>query len=124
MAFQDDWILRQVEMIARFVAHLIFHKEEVSYVLPSSGVLTETDELYLTLQRLLREGAVCEAEDLLFENMVPTDRYIELATDFYVHLNEMSDQELEQADFSREEVYDGYIEILTRMGVPVEQFAR
>ena len=79
MAFQDDWILRQVEMIARFVAHLIFHKEEVSYVLPSSGVLTETDELYLTLQRLLREGAVCEAEDLLFENMVPTDRYIELA---------------------------------------------
>ena len=59
-----------------------------------------------------------------FENIRMTDKYIELATDFYSRLNGMTDAELETADFSRDEVYDGYIDILTKLGVPVEQFTK
>jgi len=123
MGFQDDWILRQIEIIARYVANLVFNKREVRYEYESSEMLSETDRLHLTLDMLVREGKIGEAEDLLFENLQMTDKYIELATDFYQTLNRMTDRELEEADFSRDEVYDGYIDILTRLGVPVEQFA-
>ena len=122
MGFQDDWILRQIEIIARYVANLIFHKNSVSYTFESSEMLSEMDQLHLILGHFIQEGRIGEAEDLLFENMQMTDKYIELATDFYSRLNGLTDAELAAADFSRDEVYDGYVDILTKLGVPVEQF--
>ncbi len=122
MGFQDDWILRQIDIISRFVAHLVFNRDEVTYQPESSEMLSETDLIHLRLDRLVREGKFGEAEDLLFDNMIFSDKYIELAVDFYGRLNSLSDKELEQGDFSRDEVLDGFVEILTRLGVPVEQF--
>ena len=124
MGFQDDWVLRQIEIIARYVANLIFHKNRITYTFETTDMLSEMDQLHLVLDRLVQENRVGEAEDLLFENIRMTDKYIELATDFYSRLNGMTDAELETADFSREEVYDGYIDILTKLGVPVEQFTK
>ncbi|MBQ3886369.1 MAG: DUF6483 family protein [Acutalibacteraceae bacterium] len=124
MGFQDDWVLRQIEIIARYVANLIFHKNRITYTFETTDMLSEMDQLHLVLDRLVQENRVGEAEDLLFENIRMTDKYIELATDFYSRLNGMTDAELETADFSRDEVYDGYIDILTKLGVPVEQFTK
>ncbi len=122
MGFQDDWMLRQIEMITRHVAMMIFHKRAVRYELSSSEMLSETDELHLKLDGLIREGKLCEAEDLLFDNLMFTDRYIELAVDFYTRLNQLTDQELENGGFTRDEVYDGYVEILMLLGVPIDEF--
>lgn len=124
MGFQDDWMMRQIEMLSRYVAQIVFKKKEASYTFESDSpeALTDTDRLYLELDRLIRERRICEAEDMLFDNMVYDDKYVELAMDFYQKLNDMTDQELEECDFSREEVYDGYTDILTRLGIPVEQF--
>ena len=124
MGFQDDWVLRQIEIIARYVANLIFHKNRITYTFETTDMLSEMDQLHLVLDRLVQENRVGEAEDLLFENIRMTDKYIELATDFYSRLNGMTDAELETADFSRDEVYDCYIDILTKLGVPVEQFTK
>lgn len=122
MGFQDDWVMRQVDMIARFVSQLIFKKQEVTYQITDINNLTETDETYLELNELIEQKKLCEAEDKLFDNVQFSDRYVELALDFYQKLNEMSDQQLEEADFGRDEVYDGFIEIMTLLGIPVEQF--
>ena len=73
MGCQDDWMLRQIEMITRHVAMMIFHKRAVRYELSSSEMLSETDELHLKLDGLIREGKLCEAEDLLFDNLMFTD---------------------------------------------------
>ena len=124
MGFQDDWIMRQIDIIARFVANLAFNKNGIEYQPGTTEMLSETDELHFLLDRLIKEGEIGRAEDMLFDNLQFTDRYIELATDFYQKLNRLSDKELEEGDFSRDEVYDGYIDILTRLGVPVEQFAK
>ena len=122
MGFQDDWVLRQIEIIARYVANLIFHKNRITYTFETTDMLSEMDQLHLVLDRLVQENRVGEAEDLLFENIRMTDKYIELATDFYSRLNGMTDAELETADFSRDEVYDGYIEIMQLLGVPIDVF--
>lgn len=124
MGFQDDWIMRQIDIVARFVSKLVFNKDDVSYSAESSEMFSETDSIHLVITRLIKEGRIGEAEDILFDNMFFSDKYIELATDFYKRLNSMSDKELEAADFSREEVYEGYIDILTKLGVPVEQFVQ
>ena len=49
---------------------------------------------------------------------------VQLASDFYSRLNSLSDAELETADFSREEIYDGYIEIMSLLGVPIDVFGQ
>lgn len=122
MGFQDDWIIRQVEMITRYVARLLFGKNDTEYTIEESDTLSEEDGIYIELDSLLGEGKICEAEDMLFDNIRITDRYVELAVDFYKKLNKMSDNELENSDFSRDEVLEGYVDILTRLGIPVEQF--
>ena len=94
MGFQDDWVLRQIEIIARYVANLIFHKNRITYTFETTDMLSEMDQLHLVLDRLVQENRVGEAEDLLFENIRMTDKYIELATDFYSRLNGMTDAEL------------------------------
>ena len=123
MGFQDDWIMRQIEVITRFVAQVVFNKNKITYETDTtSEMLSETDRIHLELDRLIREKKLCEAEDMLFENIEFSDRYVELAADFYTKLNMLSDDELAAGDFSRDEVYDGYIDILTQLGIPVEQF--
>ena len=122
MGFQDDWVMRQIDIVARFVSSLVFKKEIVEYQPASSDMLSHSDEVYYIIMRLLQEGKIGEAEDALFDNIEFSDRYAELATDFYRRLNAMTDQELEAADFSRDEVFDGFIDILNQLGIPVEQF--
>lgn len=130
MGFQDDWVLRQIEMITRFVANIAFNKRDgdVSYQIEGNikneETLTELDLLYLEIQKLIRERKICEAEDLLFDNLQFSDKFTSLACDFYTKINALSDSELEKADFSRSEVYDGYVDIMGLLGIPVEQFQR
>lgn len=120
MGFQDDWMLRQIEMIAHFVAKVVFRKDTVEYEVTDE--MSNTDLLHHKLDKLIKEGKICEAEDMLFDNIEYNDRYVELATDFYRRINAFNDKELESLNFSRDEVYDGFIDILEKLGVPVEQF--
>ena len=123
MGFQDDWIMRQITTLAHFVVKIVFNKDNIGYTNESSDMLSQTDQLHLQLHRLIKERKICQAEDLLYDNIQFTDKFVELATDFYTKLNELSDQELKDADFSRDEVFEGYVDILTKCGVPVEQFS-
>ena len=119
MFFENDWIMRQINMLIQFAARVIFHKDSVEYEVPNQANLTGTDDLYLKIQKLLQEGKICEAEDLLFENRTNTQEYLTLALDFYQKLSKMSDEELEEHNFSRQEIYDGLKEILFRFkGMP------
>ncbi len=130
MGFQDDWMLRQIEMMTRFVANVVFGKKEsdiqyeITGDMENSDSLTPTDLLHIKLMEMIREGRFGEAEDLLFDNIVYSDKYIELASDFYQRLNLLSDEQLEAGGFSREEIYDGYIEIMALLGVPIDVFGQ
>lgn len=130
MGFQDDWMMRQIEMMAKFVANVVFNKREseVQYEIvgniEDSNSLTPTDLLHLELMTMIREGRYGEAEDLLFDQMQYSDKYIELASDFYQRLNALSDEQLEAGGFSRDEIYDGYVEIMSLLGVPIDVFGQ
>jgi len=117
--YQQDWLCRQIQMLVQFIARLIFRKDNIEYRVLDPYGLTEADRLYYEIERLLAESGICEAENLLFEKIDTGDeKYLELAVDFYQKVNALSDKELQDADFSREEIQTGLIDIMRMFGLP------
>lgn len=110
--FEQDWILRQIDTLVQFVARVVFQKDYIQYDVEDADHLTETDDLYMKLNTLLRAGKICEAEDLLFDSRSSSREFLAVAVDFYQKLSKMSDEELEAHNFSRQEIYDGLKEIV------------
>ena len=106
--YQQDWILRQIEMLARMLSKLLYHKDTTEYPELDAEEYMQTNLLHQDLLRLIRQGRLNEAENLLFERTKPDNiRYFELAIDFYARLNDLNDKQLEQGGFSREEIDEG-----------------
>ncbi len=88
------------------------------YEVADESAPTQDDILFLTLTSLVNENKICEAEDLLFENL---DGYgkqrLAVACEFYQRLNAFSDEALEEADFSREEINEGLVAVMKRYGL-------
>lgn len=119
MYFEQDWIMRQIEMLIQFVTRMIFHKDSINYKIVDETNLSQTDLLYKRLKNLIRERKICEAENLLFENIdVDNKEYLALALDFYQTINQMTDDELEAHNFSKQEINDGIEEIMHKFHIP------
>ena len=119
MYFEQDWIMRQIEMLIQFVTRMIFHKDSISYKIVDETNLSQTDLLYKRLRNLIRERKICEAENMLFENIDADNKeYLALALDFYQTINQMTDDELEAHNFSKQEINDGIEDIMRKFHIP------
>ena len=63
MGFQDDWIMRQVEIITRYVVKLVFGRDDTEYTMELADGISFTDEIHLEIdivvqvvQNRLRRG--------------------------------------------------------------------
>lgn len=77
-------------------------------------VYTPMEEITLiSVKRLFFQGKLGEAEDLLFSSIEKnkTRNSIFIAGEFYTLLMELSDEELEEKNFSKEEVMSGIKDI-------------
>ena len=118
MAITQDWLMRQIEVIGRTLAKIIFNKDSPEYVIIDEQQPTETDMVYNELCKLIDAGKINEAENLLFDKIEeelednPEDKfYLEVAIDFYTRLNDLSNKELEACGFERDEIDDGIREV-------------
>ena len=117
--YRYDWIVQQIQMLVRFIARLIWNKDTIEYQIAEHNNLSETDLLYFEIEELLAHYKICEAENLLHERLDKNNnKYLELAIDFYQKLNNMSDEALKNADFSREEIESGLKDIMRIYGLP------
>ncbi len=114
--FQNDYMMRQIEMMVQFIARTILKKNAVKYeVAPNeNGNISSEGELYFNLMSKLNKGKINEAENTLFEAIEknPNNSMLEIALDFYRTLGEMPDEFLEQNNFSRDEVLQGLRDIM------------
>lgn len=119
----QDWMMRQIKTMTLSISKLVFQKDSTEYQpsgAPEAGgdVLSDADNLHISLNVLLKEGKLCEAEDLLFDALEDgAKETLEVAVDFYYRLNERSNKELEDGGFSREEIADGLNDVMERYGV-------
>jgi hypothetical protein len=110
--YYEDFIMRQIRLMVAAIVRTIFGKDSIAYTVTDPANKTETDELYLHLGSLLDAGEINEAEDLLFKFLNPDDQdVLLLAVDFYQRLNMLSDEDLLRCHFSRQEIYDGLLEV-------------
>ncbi len=113
MMYQQDWLMRQIEAISAVIAYLLSGKKAKSASLEE--VITEaaqSDMLYRHLSELVRRGQICEAENELFAaTQDGTVDVLNAAMTFYADINKLSDEELEEHNFSRKEILDGIRDI-------------
>ena len=124
MPIHQDYLIRQIEIMARTLAKLIFDKNTTEYIILHEDGFSETDLVLKELINLISEKKINEAENLLFEYIraetamneanpdMPEERiYLEIAIDFYSRLNNLKDNFLEECGFCRSEIDDGIKEV-------------
>ena len=123
---REDYLMRQIEIVARTLAKLIFNKDTAEYMIIDYQKLGDTDMLHERLIKLIGDLKIDEAENLLFEKIdeeletgAPGNGYLEVALDFYSRLNELSNQTLEDCGFEREEIDDGIREVSRLYGIDI-----
>ncbi len=119
MAYHQDWLMRQIEAISAMLAFLLTgkteRKEDSGAVIFDAGA---ENSLYARLKSLVQQQRLCEAEDLLFEAMDSWDpEAAEAGIRFYADINKLSDPQLEQANFSREEIKEGLEHLCSHYGL-------
>ncbi len=118
--YQQDWIMRQIRSMTQAIARIIFKKETVEYDITDKTNTEATNWLYKELLNLIENLNINQAENLLFEKLETHDmKYLEIAIDFYERLNELSDEQLEKGDFTREEIKIGLNDVLKLFGINV-----
>ena len=115
---KQDWLMNQIESLAMFIAKVFFKKDTTDYYVPVPDALSEADLLHYQLLELIAENRINDAEDLLFEQLDSGDmRYLEVAVDFYARLNDLPDDKLNAADFTRDEIDEGLKSAADKYGV-------
>ena len=112
---KQDYLMRLIHEMVRTIIKLIFNIDEKTVDIEQE--LKETSDLYIRLVRLADAGKINEAENLLYEqleNGQPED--LKAALGFYDHLNDYTEEFLDKADFSREEIKSGLVSVLRMYG--------
>ena len=105
--YEQDYFMRMIHEMVRMFIKLLLGKDTKRYDQVEFKE-EQTREDYERLIGLADGGDICGAENELVENAdvgAPDD--LRKAVFFYRHLNGMSDEFLEEHDFSREEIAQG-----------------
>lgn len=107
--------MRLIHEIVRTVLRMFFdlneEKEEIQFTEPK---LSENYNSYI---RMAGEGQINEAENLLYEELDEDNpECMKQALLFYDYINEFTDEQLEQANYSREEICEGIQSVLRIYG--------
>ena len=119
MGLQDDRMSGNIQDIARLITRLLLKGDMPQYTLPAAEAeYTEADHLFKKIIGLADEGDINGAENELLMNMEDDDPdYLELALTFYLYLNDMDGDYLDDHGYSREEVLDGVKSLAEDWGV-------
>lgn len=107
MFYQQDWFLRQIELMIQAIINLIDKKK-------AESCNKEEATVRKTVSDLMNGDKICEAENVLFESLGENrNDYAVLLTalDFYNHLNSLGEDYLKEHNFSRQEIKEGLINL-------------
>jgi len=101
--------MRQIRDLANMLASVLLNKTPSAEIIDEDGTITEDDLLRMRLERLIGERKINEAENLLYayKYRIAETQFLKSALWFYNEINRLDDAELESADYSRQEIFDG-----------------
>lgn len=112
MFYREDWIIKQIETLIAALIDAVFKNK--------SSEKTYTPEQN-TIDELVEKNRICEAEDFIFERAklkgtVHDSEFLITVLHFYQRLNNMSEDELNSAGFSHDEIKQGLIDFFSKYG--------
>jgi len=113
---EQDWLMRQIQMLVQFISNLIFNNAPMSYEM-NEAQTSEIGALYNQLEALLLTGNICDAENTLHNSFGESEDFLRLAMWFYSEINKKTDEELKASNFSREEIYEGLRDVVCKRGI-------
>ena len=120
MAYENDFIMRQVRDITRILAKILFRKNTATYEYQTEDHTTASDSLYARLIAMVDEGKINEAENRLYEELDRDEEgTFEVALGFYDYLNSLPEEFLEEHNYTRDEVKEGAQSLADRKGLGV-----
>ena len=123
MFMQQDWLMRQIEIMTKAITQLLFGKEGKECMIEEEFEQEQSVKLKKRLDDLLEEGQLGKAEDLLFFELDEGDiSILAVAVYFYQRANIMTDEELEAQGFTRSELWEGLGEVVERYGLLIPGF--
>ncbi len=108
--FNNDYIMRQIEEMTRAIARVVFNKEtDNGEIFDEYGIISEENFMFYMLNNMLSEKRINEAENIIFELIEEnkSKENLKIALWFYNKLQKLSDEELYENNFSREEIAEG-----------------
>lgn len=119
MGYQNDYVMRTISDLVRAIARLALGKNDIDYHLPPDETDdTALDQTYRKLKKMVDEGDINGAENVLSDELDTGNKaYLEMALTFYMYLNQRSDSELYEADYSREEIAEGIHQVCAEFGI-------
>ena len=124
--FTNDYIMRQIENLANFLGKVIFQKETFKLeIFDNEWNFSGEGLLYLRLKKMVDEGEINEAENLLYYEIdrQQPEKLMAVALRFYNDLQQLSDERLSECGFSRIEILEGLTELKQALGIDDEEAA-
>jgi hypothetical protein len=112
-------IEKLIKELAKSIAKTVLHKQEESSEKINLNDIGSARILQIMLRRLVHGGDYNKAENMLFEEISKNNsqEIYEIGIDFYNLLLEKSDEELKEANFTREEIYQGIEDLKVYYGL-------
>ena len=121
MAYHQDWLMRQIEAISATLAYIVTGKKaHAATIDEKQQYQSGSNALAQKLLAMVSAGDICLGENLLYEAMDDNDpEAAEAALLFYSAVNQLSDTELLERNFSRDEIHEGLKAVCAKYGLDI-----
>lgn len=104
-----DYLMEEAERLTKLIAAVVFQKKIEEEQSGLKYAISQDALLLGDLRRMTSTGGINEAENLLFERLLlqPNSHNFSVAGIFYGELSQLTDDELNKANFSRQEIMEG-----------------
>ncbi len=119
MNFSDekDYIMRIIKEMVRVLFSLMLGKEYTSVELPDENKYEVSGKALTEFERMVDDGFINEAENMLLENIDYTRKEeILAAISLYQYIGEKDDDFLAEHNYTKEEVLDGIKRLAEKSG--------
>ncbi|RDU23362.1 DUF6483 family protein [Anaerosacchariphilus polymeriproducens] len=109
-AYEDDYIKKLIAAMGDTLAGALIGKngDMDSENKEIDIVLSEEDLVHFRIQKFLRDREVNMAENILLEAIEKkqSPKYLQIAKEFYDQINKYTEKQLEECNFSRQEIIE------------------
>ncbi len=116
-ADEKDYIMRMIKEMVRVLFSLAFGKKYVSVELEKENKYEVSGKNLKDFLGMIDLGQVNEAENILLDSIDYTNKNeLMAAALFYQHLSEKDNEFLENNNYTKEEVFSGFKQLLMQSG--------